>query len=382
MFEAPPLSRLREAIANPSEPIGMRMRAAYFLRQAYENAIKNKTDENEQEGSEITTPNNSTIDTVVIETLGKGLSDAGHGSLLRHEFAYVMGQLRDERCCPILEKVLIDESDCVIVRHECGEALGAIGAKRSIPSLEKAIENNPNSPEIGQTCQLALDFMAWKARGGEKNDMDNQPMVCACMLSPYSSVDPAPPHPKHVNMSTAEIGEILRDESQPLFERYRAMFSLRNRGGSECVLELGRALLEDTSSPLFRHEVAYVCGQLQHDDSVEALAESLGRKDEHAMVRHESAEALSAIEGRWDEVEIILKSFLEDEDIVVRESCVVALDAADYWGHANSNSNNDIGGAISNGNGNENGVDDDIAANNTQREEIDVTFAKVKAQAV
>jgi len=345
----------------------MRMRAAYFLRQAYENAIKNKTDENELEESGETTSNS--IDTIVIETLGNGLLDDGHGSLLRHEFAYVMGQLRDERCCPILEKVLIDESDCVIVRHECGEALGAIGATRSIPSLEKAIENNPNSPEIGQTCQLALDYMAWKARGGEKNDMDNQPMVCACMLSPYSSVDPAPPHPKHVDMSTAEIGEILRDESQPLFERYRAMFSLRNRGGSECVLELGRALLEDTSSPLIRHEVAYVCGQLQHDDSVEALAESLGRKDEHAMVRHESAEALSAIEGRWGEVEIILKSFLEDEDIVVRESCVVALDAADYWGHANTST-------ISNGNG----VDDSIA--NTKREKIDVTFAKVKAQAV
>ena len=51
------------------------------------------------------------------------------------------------------------------------------------------------------------------------------------------------------------------------------------------------------------------------------------------MVRHESAEALGAIEGRWEDCEVILREFLNDHDVVVRESCVVALDAADYWGH-------------------------------------------------
>ncbi len=360
MFEAPPLSKLEDAIHSPKNPIGMRMRAAYFLRQAYENAMRNKSvdddDGKKEEKSEDGNNSELTVDEIVIETLGKGLLDRGHGSLLRHEFAYVMGQLRDPRCCPCIEQVLLDESDCIMVRHECGEALGAIGASRSLPILQKAIDANPDSPEIGQTCQLAIDYMKWKARGGEENDADNQPMVCACMLNPYSSVDPAPPHPKHANMSASDIGGILRDETQPLFERYRAMFSLRNKGGSECVLELGKALLEDTSSALFRHEVAYVLGQMQHNDSVEALAKSLGRTDEHAMVRHESAEALGAIEGRWDDVEAILRTFLDDHDVVVQESCVVALDAADYWGHANK-------------------TDDDTE----QEGELDMTFAKAKA---
>ena len=245
-----------------------------------------------------------------------------------------------------------------MVRHECGEALGAIGSQSSIPILEQAIEASPNTPEIGQTCRLAIDYMEWKWKkdeggrngngdssgdgdggGGDGGAIDDDhdqsmPMVCACMLSPYSSVDPAPPHPQHVNLSTEEIGKILTDISLPLFERYRAMFSLRNRGGSECVLELCRGLLEDDSSALFRHEVAYVLGQMQHPDSVEALAESLRREGEHAMVRHESAEALGAIEGRWDDVETVLKTFLDDKDDVIRESAVVALDAADYWGHS------------------------------------------------
>ncbi len=98
MFEAPPLSKLQEAIASPSQPIGMRMRAAYFLRQAYETAIRNKEDgdgdEHKSHGHEI---HDKAVDEIVIETLSQGLSNPKHGSLLRHEFAYVMGQLRDER---------------------------------------------------------------------------------------------------------------------------------------------------------------------------------------------------------------------------------------------------------------------------------------------
>ena len=345
------------------------MRAAYYLRQAYENEMKNKDeddepkDEHNNENEQQQQQRHQTIDEIVIETLSQGLLNQKHGSLLRHEFAYVMGQLRDERCCPSIEQVLLDDSDCIMVRHECGEALGAIGHKRSIPILEQAIALNPDTPEIGQTCRLAIDYMQWKIKGGEENDVDNQPMVCACMLSPYSSVDPAPPHPQHVNMSTGEIGMILRDASVPLFERYRAMFSLRNRGGSEAVLELGRGLLEDESSALFRHEVAYVLGQMQHNDSVEALAESLRRVGEHAMVRHESAEALGAIEGRWEDVEVILKTFLEDEDDVIRESAIVALDAADYWGHAASNV-----------------LSEDIGEGEEERSGL--TFVKVKAQQV
>ena len=54
------------------------------------------------------------------------------------------------------------------------------------------------------------------------------------------------------------------------------------------------------------------------------------------MVRHESAEALGAIEGSWEKVEAILSEFTKDANQVVRESCLVALDAADYWGHSNN----------------------------------------------
>ena len=310
MWETPPLASLQECIGDPSLPIGMRMRAAYFLRHLHE------TKSGDQD--------------VIVETLANGLVDIRHGSLMRHEFAYVMGQLRDQRCCPVLETVLQDADDCVMVRHEAAEALGAIGADRSQAALTIVMEKYPDRPELSDTCRLALNVMAWRAQG---EDPENEPAACACMLNPYSTTDPAPPHPAHANKTPEELGDMLCDTNAEMFERYRAMFSLRNRGGRDSVLQLCRALTKDTSSPLLRHEVAYVLGQLQHPDSVEALEESLRRHDEHEMVRHESAEALGAIEGRWDDCERILEEFTRDSNIVVRESCMVALDAADYWGH-------------------------------------------------
>ncbi len=81
-------------------------------------------------------------------------------------------------------------------------------------------------------------------------------VACACMMSPYNSVDLIPANSEHATVSSKEIGIILRDSSLPLFERYRAMFSLRNRGGDECAIGLGEALVKDQSSATFRHGVA------------------------------------------------------------------------------------------------------------------------------
>ena len=75
--DIPPVPVLADCIQDPTTPIGMRMRAAYFLKHIF------VTEEEQREE--------------VIRWLEHGLLEEGHGSLLRHEFAYVMGQLRDER---------------------------------------------------------------------------------------------------------------------------------------------------------------------------------------------------------------------------------------------------------------------------------------------
>ena len=325
MWERPSFAALQKSLSDPSHPIGMRMRAAYYLRQLYTDLVAA-----EANGENSDTTDRSTTSTThdVIDTLCMGLSNTRHGSLMRHEFAYVLGQIRDTQSCHTLETILLDESDCIMVRHECAEALGAIGSDRSLPILYQVMEKNIHVPELSETCQLAINVMEWRKNG---SDPETQPATCACMLNPYSTTDPAPPHPLHANTPILELGNILMNHDNTMFERYRAMFSLRNRGGTDAVVQLCRALTDDTSSALLRHEVAYVLGQMQHPISVEALEISLRRTTEHPMVRHESAEALGAIDGRWEDVERILQEFTNDLDIVVRESCLVALDAADYW---------------------------------------------------
>lgn len=121
----------------------------------------------------------------------------------------------------------------------------------------------------------------------------------------------------------------LLDESLPLFRRYRAMFALRNEGSDAAVLALCDALGADATSALFRHEVAYVLGQLERGLATDALAAALLRPGEHGMVRHEAAEALGAL--GTPEATALLQKHLTDEEAVVRESCEVALDAAAYW---------------------------------------------------
>lgn len=143
--------------------------------------------------------------------------------------------------------------------------------------------------------------------------------------NPYLSVDPAPADRK--DTPTEELKTRLMDTSLPLFDRYRAMFSLRNRNTRDALYALAEGFKDQ--SPLFRHEVAYVMGQMQNPDSVSALKMVLEDKSEHRMVRHEAAEALGAVGGV--ECEKILQSYLKDMEVVVRESCEVALDTMDYW---------------------------------------------------
>ncbi|XP_027766692.1 deoxyhypusine hydroxylase-like, partial [Empidonax traillii] len=191
-----------------------------------------------------------------------------------------------------------------------GEALGAIGNPKVLDILRRYSEDPV--VEVAETCQLAVRRLEWLQENKEKPGP-----------SPYLSVDPAPPAEE---TDVAKLRETLLDESRELFERYRAMFALRNRGGREAVLALAEGLR--CGSALFRHEVGYVLGQLQDEASVPQLTAVLGSPSENPMVRHECAEALGAI-ARPSCLRA-LRAFAGDAERVVRESCQVALDMYEY----------------------------------------------------
>lgn len=231
-------------------------------------------------------------------------------ALLKHELAYCLGQMKDKSAIPVLINVLEDSNQEAIVRHEAAEALGAIGDIGVEEILRKHTADE--SREVRETCELALQRLSWLASGG--NGPEN----------PYHSIDPAPPLEN--SQTIEQLGKTLMDESLPLFERYRAMFALRNLATPQSALALTTGLKTDSS--LFSHEIAFVLGQLQDKVTIPALVDCLEDTSQNEMVRHECAEALGAI--GTEECYAVLNKFLSDEKRVVRESCVVALDMCDY----------------------------------------------------
>lgn len=89
----------------------------------------------------------------VIEIISKGFAD--DSALLKHEMAYVLGQLKDTRALPCLNKVLSDEKEHAMVRHEAAEAMGAISSPDALPVLNQYLHDPDVS--VRETCHLAIN---------------------------------------------------------------------------------------------------------------------------------------------------------------------------------------------------------------------------------
>lgn len=237
--------------------------------------------------------------------------------LLKHEVAYVLGQTKNMSSVVALRKATLDRNQQDMVRHEAAEALGALGDKDSLDVLEEGYKNDP-SLAVRETCELAINRIKWQHSDSRTKENLQESL--------YSSIDPAPPLALNKEYKVEELKNILNNTEKPLFERYRAMFRLRDVGTDEAALALATGF--DDESALFKHEIAYVFGQMGNTVVVPKLIEVLARKEEAPMVRHEAAEALGAIAS--DDVLPVLKSYLNDEVDVVRESAIVALDMYEY----------------------------------------------------
>jgi deoxyhypusine monooxygenase len=274
-------------LSSESEPIAKRMRCCFLLKSMGTNAA---------------------IDALA---LGMGSSSV----LLKHEIMYVMGQMGLVHAEDVLERVLRDEAEDPVVRHEAAEAIGAIGSTGKLELLAEYSQSKVK--EVAETCQIAYDRLNWmiKNKGREQDDD-----------SAFTSVDPAPAEKMK---SLEELECILLDQSgkYSLFQRYKAMFALRNIGTNEAVTILVKGFQD--SSAVFRHEIAFVLGQMQNPFAIPELTKVLLKDGEHEMVRHEAAEALGAMA---DENTVkLLEKFRSHSQKIVSESCDVALDIHDYW---------------------------------------------------
>ncbi|XP_010524937.1 PREDICTED: deoxyhypusine hydroxylase [Tarenaya hassleriana] len=238
-------------------------------------------------------------------------------NLLAHEAAFALGQMQDAEAIPALVSVLNDMSLHPIVRHEAAEALGAIGLVGNIDILKKSLVLDP-AQEVRETCELALK------RIEEVGTTDSENQSSVTENSPFMSVDPAAPASSF--SSIQQLREVLLDETTGMYERYAALFALRNHGGEDSVSAIVDSL--GSNSALLKHEVAYVLGQLQNKAASAALSKILRDGNEHPMVRHEAAEALGSIA---DEQSVaLLEEFARDSEPIVSQSCEVALSMLEF----------------------------------------------------
>jgi deoxyhypusine monooxygenase len=263
-------------------------------------------------------------------------------ALLKHELAYCLGQTKNHEAVPFLRHVLENRDEDPMCRHEAAEALGALGDISSLDLMKQLKDDIREPTVVRETCDIAVERILWEnsdARMKEKlkkrfaNSSSVSSRLTCC--SDFTSIDPAPPVPLETKPPRIpDLKSQLLDTSLPLFERYRAMFALRDLASppelptAVPAIEALAAGFRDLSA-LFRHEIAFVFGQLSHPASVPSLIATLSKSDEASMVRHEAAEALGSL-GDEPGVEDLLKTFLNDPEQVVRESVIVALDMAEY----------------------------------------------------
>ncbi|OJJ47968.1 hypothetical protein ASPZODRAFT_141520 [Penicilliopsis zonata CBS 506.65] len=298
---------LRKVLTSESEPLARRFRALFSLKHL----------------ACLQPPTETTLP--AIEAIAAGFSSSS--ALLKHELAYCLGQTKNMGSVPFLQQVLNDAEEDPMCRHEAAEALGALGDAGSLDLLISLRDDEKQLDIIRETCDIAVDRIKWETSDERKAEK--------LKPSDFTSIDPAPPLPMvSEKPSIPDLEKTLLDTSLPLFQRYRAMFALRDLASPPdlpTAVPAVEALAKGLHDPsaLFRHEVAFVFGQLSHPASIPALTASLSDLNEVGMVRHEAAEALGSL-GDEEGVEDTLKKFLNDPEQVVRDSVIVALDMAEF----------------------------------------------------
>ena len=125
------VSEWRDVICNEDERMFLRMRALFALRN-------------------VGGPD-------ALDALAAAFSS--DSALLKHEIAYVMGQMLDSYAVSCLIERLSDHNEDLMVRHEAAEALGAIGDRAAIDTL--MLYRDDPEPVISESCEVAIDLLEW-----------------------------------------------------------------------------------------------------------------------------------------------------------------------------------------------------------------------------
>lgn len=209
--------------------------------------------------------------------------------------------------------------------HEAVEALGNMNDANTQVLIDKYRDSGKAISEmVVETCELAQDLIKWnKATNmGKTEGIDLQKLK-------FRTNDPAPPFNYQQNPQLADIDyltQFMLDSKNSLFDRYRAMFTLRELNTVPACEAICKTLLPEnfaTCGALMKHEVAFVLAQMDSvfHVAVPYLLQACVNPDEAAIVKHEGLVAVGEMIDDKSQIEHLL----HHEDPIVSESCAVAL---------------------------------------------------------
>eukprot|EP00477_Mikrocytos_mackini_P001440 GAHX01001547.1.p1 GENE.GAHX01001547.1~~GAHX01001547.1.p1 ORF type:complete len:312 (-),score=72.70 GAHX01001547.1:2106-3041(-) len=267
--------------------------------------------------------------------------------LIRHEVAYVLGQLEHFPSIDYLFEIADNVNESEVTRHEAVEALSSIikGNPELIAKYLSKLASyiGDKSKVLSETAILTVYELSEDSDSNEDNNEDTLKKVKKSK-NEMNRLDPVSIDQSEFDqLKSSHLKNLLFNCEVSLPYKYKVITKLREFGseGAHILCEYIRLNLKHTNkdivnkespSALIKHEIAFILAQIGDKESVDCLEEVVKDKNEHDVVRHEAAISLGTIVGglkdqkRKEDIIAFLESEIrsENDDLVV-ESCVVAI---------------------------------------------------------
>ena len=246
--------------------------------------------------------------------------------MLKHEICYSLGQMdlskkNEPRALAFLEKVVQDTEQSDFVRHEAIEALDDINEDITLKVLETLKQQQTGI--VYETYYLKKRQIEWeKATEHGKTEGIN-------LKASLFDSDPAPWYNYKADTRYADVGFLQRilldDVNYDMFERNRALFTLRELNTEESLMAICQCFMEAhlSCSDLLKHQAAFVVRQMETLNKAAGpiLLKYINSHEVSPLVMHEVLVTLGwIIEDR-----ALITPFLEHPDLLVSESCELAI---------------------------------------------------------
>lgn len=210
--------------------------------------------------------------------------------IVRHEAAYVLGEMKDKRGVKFLIKAIENDTDKFVV-HEATLALSNLG-KLAMPEGKIVIEKllSDQDPDILDTAEISLQRLIKK--------LSDKTLT----INPEEAI-------KNLTNSNKE-------------NRIQASFMLME-DASENSIDILIEALNNEPSGIVKHEIIFSIGESIANKAVPELLKVL-KKEKNVFALHETILALATIGNKRAEGSIRL--FLNHEDPNISETAEIALE--------------------------------------------------------